>query len=117
MGKKKEPKFAMIFLSNAGSYPRAVMIKLSYTFTAIIAMFGSVFYPTVADIAVVMLRLFEAEELILLQRTRFEAWIFTSGEHQVSIDDQQYDKGDDICMFVLEKVVIFVQDEQDESLH
>jgi hypothetical protein len=43
----------MILFTYAGTNPRAMMIKFSYAFSAIEAMFGSILNPTIAYLAIV----------------------------------------------------------------
>lgn len=107
----------MILFSNTGSDPRAVMIEFSNTFSAIIAVLGSILDPTIANVAEIKLSFLETEKLILFKSGILKAWIFACGQHKVSVDDEKGNEGDDVDMFMLEEVIVLIEGNQDEKLH
>ncbi len=66
MSQQRKPKLEVVFFSYAGADPGAVMIKLPHAFSTVVAMFGSIFSPAVADGAESMLIPLIKEKLIFL---------------------------------------------------
>jgi hypothetical protein len=78
MSYQKNPKFEMIALSNTSTYPRAVMIILSDTFSAKITMLTAILFPIVADRAKIVLLPLVLQKLVFLERSSLKARIFSN---------------------------------------
>lgn len=91
----------MIFLTDTGSDPRTVMIIFPHTFSTVKAMFGPILHSAVANLTKALLIPLKLQKLILLYRTPLKPWIVSSGQHEVGIDDQQSDEGNEIDVVVI----------------
>jgi hypothetical protein len=73
-----KPEFEMIVLANTSSDPRTVMVVLSHTFSTKIAVFTTILFSAVANIAKIVLVRFVVKKLIFLNRTSLKAWVFSN---------------------------------------
>lgn len=103
----------MIFLADARSDPGTVMIVLPDAFTAVKTVFGPIFDPTVANLAKIPLILLKLQQFILFNGTLLKPWVLSSGQHEISIGNQQGYKGKEIDAVVVKKVIVLVKDEKD----
>lgn len=64
------------------------MVEFPHTFPAVVAVFGSIFSPAVTDETEVLLGPLVQKELVLFWGGRLEAWVFASGDHEVSVGSE-----------------------------
>lgn len=98
----------MIVLSNTRADPGTMMIEFPHAFPTIIAMLGPILDPAVTDLAIVPFIFLKVKQLIFLQSAVLISWIFSCGEHEICIGDEERDEWDIVDGLVLEKIVVFV---------
>lgn len=93
------------------------MIVLPNASATVKTMFGSILDPTVANLTKVPLIPLKLQQLILLNSILLKPWVLSSSQHEVRIDNQQSPKRKKIDMIVVQKIIVLVKDEKDQSFN
>ena len=71
----------MVFLADARTDPRTVVVELPHTLTTVVTMFSPILFPDIADTTVVMLVPLIQKQLVLFERVIFETWVSARRQH------------------------------------